>query len=351
MSHCCSLLVLCVGGVAALTAIAAVAIATNTDHWTHISVVREAVRERGMETSSGQEYFTRAVGLFRVCFPDKERPEVGSPGLFLNGVEDWCYERDYKFVELIRGQLRPENISHWAEVQLHLKRTAPCLLVVYLFLMVLTGIIGLSGCWSQSSNKLITTAALQLFAALVGACAMASWHAALFLEMEKVHDEGFPLTWPLWLQEASQVGVGWSYFVAWAGMCLTLVASLATSASAICLRAERRQWDEHTQRMKLKVNSMMAINRYYPGETAAKSVKSISPPPIYPPGYVSGQEAMMGPLGGAPYPLMTSRPRSQSRGSLYSSVSRENLAEHAPDLNTFVDYKKVVGQLENSKFY
>ena len=92
MSQCCSLLVLCIGGVAALTAIAAVAIATNTDHWTHISVVREAVRERGMETSSGQEYFTRAVGLFRVCFPDKERPEVGSPGLFLNGVEDWCYE-------------------------------------------------------------------------------------------------------------------------------------------------------------------------------------------------------------------------------------------------------------------
>lgn len=281
---------------------------------------------------------------------------MGSPGLFLNGVEDWCYARDYKFTELIRGQLRPENISHWAGVQLHLKRTAPCLLVVYLFLMVLTGIIGLSGCWSQSSNKLITTAALQLLAALVGACAMASWHAALFLEMEKVHDEGFPLTWPLWLQEASQVGVGWSYFVAWAGMCLTLVSSLATSAAAICLRAERREWDEHAARMKLKVHSMMAINQYYPGETgAAKSVKSISPPPLYPPGYVSGQEAMMGPLGGAPHPLMSSRgrhSRSLSRGSLYSSVSREDMtSEHAPDLNTFVDYKKVVGQLENSKFY
>ena len=357
MSQCCSLLVLCIGGVAALTAIAAVAIATNTDHWTHISVDREAVRERAIDTSMDyfmdQEYFTRAVGLFRVCFPDKEKPEVGSPGLFLNGVEDWCYQRDYKFAELIRGQMAPENISHWAEVQLHLKRTAPCLLVVYLFFMVLTGIIGLSGCWSQSSNKLITTAALQLFAALVGACAMASWHAALFLEMEKVHEEGFPLTWPLWLQEASQVGVGWSYFVAWAGMCLTLVASLATSASAICLRAERRQWD--AARMKLKVNSMMAINRYYPGEAAAKSVKSISPPPIYPPGYNGGQEVpMMVPLGGAPYPLIASRghSRSQSRGSLYSSASRENLTtEHVPDLNTFVDYKKVVGQLENSKFY
>ena len=79
--------------------------------------------------------------------------------------------------------------------------------------MVLAGIIGLSGCWSQSSNKLLTTAAIQLFAALVGAIAMATWHAALFLEMEKVHRSGFPLTWPDWLQESTTVGVGWSYFL------------------------------------------------------------------------------------------------------------------------------------------
>ena len=29
---------------------------------------------------------------------------------------------------------------------------------------------------------------------------MATWHAALFMEMEKVHEPGFPLTWPDWLQ-------------------------------------------------------------------------------------------------------------------------------------------------------
>ena len=40
----------------------------------------------------------------------------------------------------------------------------------------------------------------QLLAALVGATAMATWHAALFMEMEKVHEPGFPLTWPNWLQ-------------------------------------------------------------------------------------------------------------------------------------------------------
>ena len=47
------------------------------------------------------------------------------------------------------------------------------------------------------------------------------------------------------------MGVGWSYFVAWAGMCLTLVASLATSAAAICLRAERRTWEQNTARLKM----------------------------------------------------------------------------------------------------
>ena len=43
----------------------------------------------------------------------------------------------------------------------------------------------------------------QLLAALVGATAMATWHAALFMEMEKVHEPGFPLTWPNWLQVKS----------------------------------------------------------------------------------------------------------------------------------------------------
>ena len=41
---------------------------------------------------------------------------------------------------------------------------------------------------------------LQLLAALLGATAMATWHAALFMEMEKIHEPGFPLTWPEWLQ-------------------------------------------------------------------------------------------------------------------------------------------------------
>ena len=89
MSYCCSLVVLCVGAVAAMAAMAAVGISLNTDHWSHVTVDRLAVREHGMEDSPDLIYYTRVTGLFRVCFTKDDRPPSGSPGLFLNSVENW----------------------------------------------------------------------------------------------------------------------------------------------------------------------------------------------------------------------------------------------------------------------
>ena len=50
----------------------------------------------------------------------------------------------------------------------------------------------------------------QLLAALLGATAMATWHAALFMEMEKIHEPGFPLTWPDWLQVQTPHFISWT---------------------------------------------------------------------------------------------------------------------------------------------
>jgi len=334
MSQCCSLIVLCVGGVAALTAMALVAIATNTDHWTHTQVDRKTVVENDMEDSMNEEFYTRTRGIFRVCFPEDDKPVVGTPGLFLSLVEEWCYARDYHVASLLSGVWHPSNMTKFAEIQLHLARSTPCLLIVYLFLMCVAGILGLSGCWNQSSNKLITTAAFQLFAALVGACGMATWHAAFFMEMEKVHAPGFPLNWPLWLQQSSIVSTGWSYVVCWGGICLTLLASLATSASALCLRAQRKDWEEHTMRMKLKMSSMFAGHTYYPADVS----KSTTPIPEY---MNYGSEC---PTMPAHYPTKYRNIRSPMGGS------RENIVDDYMDKSAYVDYKKVVGQLENSRF-
>lgn len=283
MMGCCSLTILCLGAVSALTAMALVAIAANTDHWLEIRVNRTSVEKQGQEQEPGDLYYSRSRGLFRVCFTEEARPPPGTPGLFLSLVEDWCLSRNYQTDLLLQGQIGVPGLTEQGQVQLQLSRATPCLLVFYLAVMAAIGVLGLAGCWQQSANKLIITAAVQLLAALVGATAMATWHAALFMEMEKVHEPGFPLTWPDWLAAATKVGTGWSYLVCWAGVCLTLVASLATSASAIALRAQRRSWEEDTLRMKLKMSSMFAGHAYYPGDLSHGS----TPLPAYPTHYRS----------------------------------------------------------------
>jgi hypothetical protein len=186
MGGCCGLAVLCVGAVAALTAMALVSIAANTDHWVEARVDRAAVAAQGMAEEPDSVYYSRARGLFRVCFPATARPPASTPGLFLSPVEDWCLARHYHLAELLRGHLGVTNLTEAGLLRLQLARATPALLVFYLAIMAAIGLLGLVGCWQQSANKLIVTAAVQLLAALVGATAMATWHAALFMEMEKV---------------------------------------------------------------------------------------------------------------------------------------------------------------------
>ena len=59
------------------------------------------------------------------------------------------------------------------------------------------------------------------------------------------------------------------------------VASLATSASAIALRAQRRSWEEDAMRMKLRLSSMLAGHTYYPG--AKHHAGTLVQEPVYRP--------------------------------------------------------------------
>ena len=65
----CSLVILCLGAVAALSAMALVAIAATTDHWVETRVDREAVKEAGKLDEHEIVFFSRHRGIFRVCFP------------------------------------------------------------------------------------------------------------------------------------------------------------------------------------------------------------------------------------------------------------------------------------------
>jgi len=364
--ECCSVVILCFGAFASMSAIAMVAIGTTTDHWTLTVVDRTRVAEYGELNNTGYMYHTRHTGLFRICFPEADRPEEDTKGLYLSLLEDWCYSRDYDIDGLLSGELAPVNMSSPASTHLQLLRVTPTLLFAYLFSMLVVGILGLCGCWQQSANKLIITAAFQLLSALVGACAMATWHAATFYEMEKVHDKGFPLSWPVWLQESSTVETSWSYILCWSGICITLLSSLLTSGSAICLRSYKRKFEDNSLRMKLKMSRMFAQHAYFPDSTGSPtprgdyptipanySTKNVidsyehrEPSPLlmngsqqpffngsdrrYPKGFIKGQRHMP--------------PGVQSRYS-HSRESSDLSESYKPE-----DYRRVINELQDSKF-
>jgi hypothetical protein len=314
------------GAVASLSAMALVSIGVSTDNWTHTTVDRSSVRSHGEGNNTEYMFHTRNTGLFRICFPEKDRPNEDTPGLYLSVVDDWCYARNFYLNEMTSGVFTPEGLSSQGSTHLQLHRTTPILLFAYLFSMGCVGLLGLCGCWQQSANKLITTAAFQLLAALVGASAMATWHAALFFEMEKVHDPGFPLTWPDWLQESTTVETSWSYILTWIGVCLTLLASLATSAAAICLRSRRRTWEDDAMRMKLKVSRMFAQHAYFPDDIR-------SSPSLY------EREYQDYPTMPANFPTQHKPYSPRGLGSeIYLQADRKQ------------EYKKVVSQLEDSRF-
>jgi len=361
--ECCSIVVLCFGAVATMSAIALVAIGSTTDHWTVASVNRTSVYEHNAQDMNSYMYFPRHRGLFRTCFPETDRPPESE--LYLSVLEDWCMSRDYYLSDLMRGRFRPENISDPGHVQLQLLRTTPILLVVYLFSMCIVGIVGLCGCWQQSANKLITTAAFQLLSALVGACAMATWHAALFYEMEKVHDEGFPLDWPIWLQESSTVETGWSYILCWAGICLTLVASLLTSSSAICLRSHKRKWVDNSLRMKLQMSRMFAQHAYFPDQGTptprdyptmqanyptkqmmsrdAYELRRESPQNNSRQPFLSGSSDRL--AGSGPTYMATKPPQSAKNRIIHSREASDLSDSYKAD-----DYRKVMSELHDSRF-
>eukprot|EP00088_Acartia_fossae_P029713 TRINITY_DN30603_c0_g2_i2.p1 TRINITY_DN30603_c0_g2~~TRINITY_DN30603_c0_g2_i2.p1 ORF type:complete len:378 (+),score=49.93 TRINITY_DN30603_c0_g2_i2:45-1178(+) len=372
----CSVVVLCCGAFATMAAIALVAIGATTDHWTLTTVNRTSVLENGGENMTDYMFFTRHRGLFRTCFPESDRPPEDTEGLYLSIMEDWCFTRNYHLSELMNGEIRPSNLSDPANTQLQLMRSTPILMFAYLFSMCVVGILGLCGCWQQSANKLITTASFQLLCALLGACAMATWHAAYIYESKKVHDPGFPMSWPDWLQESnSDVETSWSYFITWTGIVLTLLASLLTSGSAICLRSHRRKWEDNSLRMKLRMSRMFAQHAYFPDtpdlqysprdyptmqanyptknfieayETRRESPQNSSRQPFLGPGS-GGNGGMMAGGPACPRPGMLVGHRVASMPPPNHLHSREP-SDLSHDSYRSEEYRKVMSELQDSKF-
>jgi len=363
MRNVCSVFSLCTAAVATLVSVALVGIAFSTDNWLHITVDRtrlepyaksdEFMRE-GMKTDT--RYFDRVRGIFRICFPHGEKPQVRdygatprsrSPRLYLNPIDEWCTSIDY-YMQILDHGLLPEQLTRDGQVWFHFARTAVASFCLYFMFSAVACCTGLMGCWKASGDHLISTATLMLLASLCGAAGMGFWHGAHFYEMEKVYDarlEFYP-TWPEVLRTSTSYTIGWSYILAWIGVAVAFISSLAYSTAAISLRSE-------IHGMKMKAEQALISGH-----------QVCQHPQIYHPQFVPRPMSSMGShssyLGGSQlslnHPEMPPMPMHPGQTSGYYSVGYPTLHHHPVsnvyndvDGNRTLQYKSVVKELEDSK--
>ncbi len=120
-----------------------------------------------------------------MCFPHGEAKPKDA-GLYLNPVEEWCFNTDY-YLKLLDQGLMPKRVTKNGEIWFHLARSAIAGFVLYFMWTGIAFVTGFLGCWRSNGDHLISTASLLLLAALSGAAGMGLWHWAKFYEMEKVH--------------------------------------------------------------------------------------------------------------------------------------------------------------------
>jgi hypothetical protein len=242
MAHC-SAFSLSFATILAISSVALLAIAFSTDNFYEIRVDRNKTLVR--LTSNGEtapaeyetdlRYFSRDEGLFRVCFPDKKPKNLET---YVSPTQTDCVNVNYYIPE----DESSDKFSDQRWERLHMARSVVALFIAAFFFLFLSFFTGIAGCWKRSHANLVATGILQLLASMLTAGAMGLWHAVQFYDQQKLKDE---LSYAGWPDVLKQTGItesfyGWSYFLAWVGVGLSLLASIIFLSAARCIRGEKR---------------------------------------------------------------------------------------------------------------
>uniref|UniRef100_A0A915KK69 Uncharacterized protein n=1 Tax=Romanomermis culicivorax TaxID=13658 RepID=A0A915KK69_ROMCU len=285
-----SRLVLILSTIFALVGIVLVALAFGTNNWQEYKVDRSkilpalATNEQVRRANRSDIYFDRTYGLFRKCFPT-QLPDV----LILRKISK---ETEYKtcvsfngflffsdeftncnFIFYIHGnstdylpfEVEPmfslegtnsyydpfgqncvnikdyrigtddsrsyDSLSDDEKTRMHLMRTCVAFYIIGLAFLFFCLLCGVCGCWRRSASLILSTGILLLFATLFLAAAMAVWHGVDYMQREVIEQPGFYKTWEPILRSNTDISYGWSYIVAWVGICCILIASILMLAA------------------------------------------------------------------------------------------------------------------------
>lgn len=240
----CSAVTLSFATITAVVAVACLAIAFGTDNWYEIRVNRTYIEQREplVNPKDFEEdilYFSRDVGLFRICFPDSEKPKKAP--LYMSPVQTECLNIDYYIPQNQENDnTKPFSDQRWERI--HMARSVIGMYIVGFFFIFISFFTGVAGCWKRSKGNILATGLLQLLAALVDAGSMGLWHGVHYYDYQKLKDEHSFYNWPdvLKMNGVTQFYYGWSYILAWIGVGMCLLTAILFLSAACCVVHEKK---------------------------------------------------------------------------------------------------------------
>lgn len=259
-------LVLSLSTVFALIGIVLVAIAFGTNNWQEYKVDRAKIlaaistNESLRKVNKKDIYFDRVYGLFRQCFPLQLPDDINS---YNDPFGQNCVNvRDYRINTDDTKSL--DSLSDAERTRMHLMRTCVAFYIIGLIFLFCCLLCGICGCWRRSASLILSTGILLLFATLFLAAAMAVWHVVDYLQREVIDQPGFYKMWDPLLRANTEISYGWSYIIAWIGICCIFIASI------LMLFAYRAMKEEERDEFEKKRAPYMMSN-YYDSKNAMVS--------------------------------------------------------------------------------
>jgi len=203
----------------ALVGLALIGIAGLTDNWSEYTVNQKELVGQLTKTKDLNDviYFSRNYGLFLICFPDNVPSGSGS---FTKLSSSCLFNRDFFPEETAKARY---NTVQWQ--RMYFMRALVATYFAGFALGLISLVVGAIGCFKPSSRMTLCTGFMLLFAVLLIAVSMGLWHFVQYSERRLLSVHPFYNSWEDVLRRNTSFNYGYSYVLAWIGICFTVLAS------------------------------------------------------------------------------------------------------------------------------
>ncbi|KAI6177447.1 hypothetical protein M3Y97_00908100 [Aphelenchoides bicaudatus] len=216
----------------ALVGLALIGIAGFTDNWAEYSVnSKDLVGKLKPKDQNDIIYYSRNYGLFLICFPENVPSGVGS---FTKLGSPCLFSRDFFPEEAAKARYNTVQTQ-----RMYFMRGMVATYFAGFALGLISLIVGAIGCFKPSARMTLCTGFMLLFAVLLLAVSMGLWHFNQYAERRLLNVHPFPQSWDAALKQNTHYTYGYSYVLAWIGVCFTLLAAFCLIIAHLSIKRKK----------------------------------------------------------------------------------------------------------------